>query len=98
MDTTMSSLRILSKGQITDLSNGFDLKGIPFSIYVRKKALPFGIDLLINCKLIHDKERGDFPVPVGDWTPAAIVKLSPGTISLDDYDVYWGAGYELNKN
>ncbi len=33
----MYSLRILSKGQITDLSSGFSLGGKPFSIFVRSK-------------------------------------------------------------
>lgn len=47
---------------------------------------------VIQCKLICDKESGSFPVPVGDWTPAAIAEISPDAISLDEYDVSWGAG------
>lgn len=91
----MYSLRILSKGQITDLTKGFDLGGVPFSIYVRKKSVSMDTDLLVNCQLVCDKTMGEFPVPVGDWTPAAIVKLAPYSISLSSYDVYWGAGESI---
>lgn len=92
MDDTMYSLRILSKGKITNLTNGFDLGGIPFSIFVRKKTVTMDSNILVNCRLICDKSLGELPVPVGDWTPAAIVKIAPGAIALSDYDVYWGAG------
>lgn len=95
MSSEMYSLRILSKGQITDLTNGFDLKGVPFSIYVRKKAVSLDTDLLVSCQLICDNGFGEFPVPVSDWTPAAIVKLAPGAIALSEYDVYWGAGEKI---
>ena len=95
MSSEMYSQRILSKGQITDLTKGFALGGVPFSIYVRKKSVSLETDLLVNCQLICDKEPGGFPVPVGDWTPAAIVKIAPGAIALSDYDVYWGAGEKI---
>jgi hypothetical protein len=91
----MYSQRILSKGQIADLTNGFSLNGIPFSIYVRKKTVSLETDLLVNCQLICDNEPGEIPVPVGDWTPAAIVKIAPGAIALSEYSVYWGAGEKI---
>lgn len=93
----MYSLRILSKGKITDLSKGFDLGGVPFSIYVRKKSVSMEADLIVKCQLICDLKSGDLPVPVGDWTPAAIVKISPNAIDVTDYDVYWGAGQTIKK-
>jgi hypothetical protein len=95
MSSEMYSQRILSKGQVTDLTKGFDLNGVPFSIYVRKKAVSLETDLMVGCKLICDNEFGEFPVPVGDWTPAAIVKIAPGAIALSEYDVYWGAGEKI---
>lgn len=49
-------------------------------------------DTVVNCKCLCDKEASYLPVPIGDWTPAAIVEISPNAISLSDYDVYWGAG------
>ena len=81
----MYSLRILSKGKVTDLSNGFALGGVPFTVFVRPSTL-------LKCKLICDKEFGMFPVPIGDWTPGAITVISPNGIDLSVYDVYWGAG------
>jgi hypothetical protein len=95
MSSEMYSLRILSKGQITDLSKGFGLNGIPFSIYVRKKTVSLETDLLVGCQLICDDRFSEIPVPVGDWTPAAIVKIAPGAIALSEYDVYWGAGEKI---
>lgn len=97
METTMYSLRILSKGKITDLSSGFSLDGVPFSVFVRPKDATMEANTLVRCQLICDKTDGDFPVPIGDWTPGAIVKISPNGISLDDYDVYWGAGETINS-
>lgn len=49
-------------------------------------------DLVVKCQLVCDKIAGEFPVPVGDWTPAAIAKISPNAIDLNAFDVYWGAG------
>ena len=88
----MYSLRILSKGKITDLSKGFDLGGVPFSIYARKKKVSMDTDLVVMCQLVCDKAPGELPVPVGDWTPAAIAKISPNAIDLTAFDVFWGAG------
>lgn len=99
MDNAMYSLRILSKGQITDLSNGFDLGGKLFSVYVRKKTITEATtDVLLNCKLICDENFGVIPVPVGDWTPAAIVKIAPNAIDLQNYEIYWGAGETIKAN
>lgn len=88
----MQDLRILSKGKVSDLSKGFSLGGTPFSIFVRPKSITMETTTLVKCQLISDKTDGDFPVPIGDWTPGAIVKISPNGISLEDYEVYWGAG------
>lgn len=93
METMMSSLRILTKGQITDLKSGFSLEGrIPFSVFVRAKTASMATNTLLNCKLILDKEAGAFPVVLGDWTPGVISVISPDGIDLEKYEVYWGAG------
>lgn len=73
----MYSLRILSKGKVTDLSNGFALGGVPFTVFVRPKEVTMETSTLLKCKLICDKEFGMFPVPIGDWTPGAITVISP---------------------
>lgn len=88
----MQNLRILSHGKVSDLSDGFSLGGSPFSIFVRAKALTMELNITVNCKLICDRTASDLPVPIGDWTPAAIAEISPNAVSLEDYDVYWGAG------
>ncbi len=62
----MYSLRILSKGQITDLSKGFNLGGVPFSVFVRPKKAIMETNILLDCKLICDQQSGAFPVPLGD--------------------------------
>ena len=61
----MYSLRILSKGKVTDLSNGFALGGVPFTV-VRPKEVTMETSTLLKCKLICDKEFSMFPVPIGD--------------------------------
>lgn len=91
----MYSLRILSKGKIENLSGGFSLNGVPFSIYVRPKKVTMEHDTLVNCRLLCDKEVSEFPVPINDWTPAMIAEISPDAISLSDFDVYWGAGEKI---
>lgn len=97
METTMYSLRILSKGRVADLSQGFNLGGVPFSVFVRPKTTSMETNTIMSCKLICDKETGDFPVPIGDWTPGAIVSIAPNGIDLNAYDVYWGAGETIKK-
>lgn len=97
MDKVMYSLRILSKGKVGDLSNGFNLGGVPFSVFVRPKKAVMETNVVLPCKLICDKQAGDFPVPLGDWTPGEIVEISPDAISLTDYDVYWGAGETIKS-
>ncbi len=89
----MQSLRVLSHGKITDLTSGFKLpKQVPFSVYVRPKDTTLDYDVVINAKCISDGEVSALPVPLYNWTPAAIVEIAPNAISLTDYDVFWGAG------
>lgn len=96
MTHPMYSLRILSKGRILDLSKGFSLgEGVPFSVFVRPIRASMETNILLNCKLICDQESGSFPVPLGDWTPGVIVSISPNAISLEEYEIYWGAGEQI---
>lgn len=89
----MQSLRVLSHGKITDLSNGFKLPGnVAFSVYVRPKEDTLANDVLLNCRCTCDDEVSALPVPLYNWTPAAIMEIAPDAISLEDYDVFWGAG------
>ena len=83
--------RVLSHGQITDLSEGYRTN-YPFSIFLRPKKEEYPDDILVRCRCLCDRELSDLPVAVGDWTSAAMVELAPNAIPLDKYDVYWGAG------
>lgn len=88
----MDDVRIIAKGRLTDLSKGFKLpNNLPFSIYLRPKTGAMENDTIVRCRLICDKEAGEFPVPVSDWTPGKIVELPPNAIDTDKYEIYWGA-------
>lgn len=90
----VKSIRILSHGKVEDLKKGFKLEdGSSFSVYVRQKKInTMDSNVLLTCKLIGDKGASPLPVPIGDWSPAMITEISPGAISLDEYEVYWGSG------
>ena len=89
----MQILKVCSHGKIVDLRGGFSLKHqVPFSVYVRPKSDTLMTDIVITARCICDSEVSELPVPLSDWSPAAIVELAPNAISLDEYDVYWGAG------
>lgn len=90
----IKSIRILSHGRITDLKKGFKLQdGSSFSVFVRQKKInTMDTNVLMACKLLGDKGASPLPVPIGDWSPAMIVEISPDAISLDEYEVYWGSG------
>ena len=87
----MYSLRILSKGKVTDLSNGFALGGVPFTVFVRPKEVTMETSTLLKCKLI-DKEFSMFPYLSGLDARSDKAVISPNGIDLSVYDVYWGAG------
>lgn len=88
----MTDSRICAKGQITDLSHGFRLpNGSPFSLYVRPISDSIPTDTMVPCKLICDKEVGNFPLHLGDWTPGKIVLLPPNAIDTEKFEIYWGA-------
>lgn len=93
----MEDVRIIAKGRIYDLSKGFSLGGVPFSVYVRSKENTMLSDTLLECRLIGDKAVGALPVQIGDWTPAMIAYISPNAIDLQKYEVYWGASEQPNK-
>ena len=93
----MEDVRIIAKDRISDLSKGFSLGGVPFSVYVRSKENTMLSDTLLECRLIGDKAVGALPVQIGDWTPAMIAYISPNAIDLQKYEVYWGASEQPNK-
>ncbi len=93
----MEDVRIIVKGRITDLTQGFSLGGVPFSVYVRNKENTMLNDTLLDCRLIGDGEVGASPVPISDWTPAMIAYISPNAIDLGKFEAYWGTSEQPNK-
>lgn len=93
--SNLQEMRVLSHGEITDLSNGFK-PGFPFSVYVRPKEVTMDSDIIINAKCLCDDETSALPVPLYNWTPAEITEIAPNAIPLDDYRVFWGAGNPKN--
>lgn len=85
--------RILKHGKIASLSSAFSIENdAPFSIYVKPVVESDDADILVNCKCMCDSEASALPVPLNEWTPAAIKEISANAINLSSYDVYWGAG------
>ena len=85
--------RIVSHGQITDLSSAFSLAGnLPFTIFAKAKD-EATTSVMLNCKCYQDEVASPVPVVCGDWTPLAIVELAADSTILDSVDLYWGCGY-----
>ena len=89
----MNGGRIVSHGQISDLSGGFKLPGgQPFSIYVRPKEDTDVLDTVLSVRCAQDRELSEAPVLFNDWTPLAIVEIGAESEILNDNDIYWGSG------
>lgn len=86
--------RISAKGKITNLTNGFRLKGgVPFSVYVRPKNLStMERDILLSCKLYQEDTYSDVPVSLFSWVELVITSIAPNATLLNGYDIYWGSG------
>ncbi|MDH6308131.1 hypothetical protein M2451_002650 [Dysgonomonas sp. PFB1-18] len=91
---TMFVSRIVAKGKVTDLTNGFKLKdGAPFSIYVRPKTLTtLDRDAIINCKLYKEDDFSECPVSLFTWVELVLIEIAPSEDLLGKYEIYWGSG------
>jgi len=91
---TMFVSRIVAKGKIESLNNGFKLKdSAPFSVYVRPRTLTtLERDMLLNCKLYKEDECSIVPVPLFSWVELVITEIAPNEELLNSYDMYWGSG------
>lgn len=89
----MNQLKILSHGQVTDLSSGFSLGGGKggFSIFLKPKQATMLLNITVNCRCVNDSSFSVLPCPLNDWIPALIHKLEPNAVNLSQYDVYWGS-------
>lgn len=85
--------RIVSHGQITDLSQGFKLPNdAPFSVYIRPKSSVSALDTVVSVKCYQDSDFSDAPVVFNDWSPLVISEIAPDRNILTSNDVYWGSG------
>lgn len=85
--------RIVSHGQINDLSSGFNLpQGELFSIYVRPKGETEETDIILDMLCYQDEESSPCPVGLREWCPMLIRTLAPAEGVTDNYDIYWGSG------
>ena len=90
--------RIVSKGRIESLTNGFKLKDeAPFSVYVRPKTVTtLERDVLINCKLYKEDEFSECPISLFAWVELVVIEIAPSDTLLEKYDIYWGSGNEAS--
>ena len=95
----MGSGRIVSHGQITDLSNGFRLpNGEAFTIYVRPKSSVSTLDTVLNVKLYQEDGFSPAPVVFNDWSPLVISELAPDSEILKTNDLFWGSGQSIEES
>lgn len=94
----MSGGRILSKGQITDLSKGFELPGkLPFSMYVRPKVASDDLDTVIDVVCYQEEQSSSAPFSLQEWSPLAVITITPNNELLNEYDIWWGAGTNVTE-
>lgn len=85
--------RIVSHGQITDLSEGFKLPGGQlFSVYIRPKYSVSTPDTVLSVNLYQESGFSDAPVAFNDWSPLLIREIAPNPDILTTNDIYWGSG------
>ena len=94
---TLHAGRILSKGEITSLSQEFSLpQNVPFSLFLPRTASTASIEV-INCKLYQETAPGPCPVNVGGWTEPLLLSLPASNAGLlTNYRLFWGAGQSVN--
>lgn len=94
----MNAGRVLSHGKITDLSVPFSLPGkVSFSIFLAAKSVTSNQVITLSCKLYKDKASSECPFNINTWTEPAVILIDPNPDILNDFDIYWGAGQEIDK-
>ncbi|HCY40429.1 MAG TPA: hypothetical protein DHV48_03610 [Prolixibacteraceae bacterium] len=100
----MRSGRIVSHGQITDLTNGFKpTNEVTFSIIVIPKAnitagvisAPTDLGIMVSMAMYQDDGFSDYPVYFNTETIALIKEIEADAIPLETYDVYWASGSKV---
>lgn len=96
-----SAGRIVSAGEVKDLSNAFSLPGGEvFTLYLRpKQADDDSVDAMLMVKPYQGDEYVSLPFPVGDWSPILVRKLSrENAYLLERFRIFWGSGAYVNQD
>lgn len=90
--TEMAVSRIVDWGQIADLTSDFRLVGnTPFSVFIRPKSAG-GSSVVISAESYQGDGFRPTPVVLESWMENVITAIEAGSIDLETYDVWWGAG------
>lgn len=94
--------RVSAHGQITSLTAAFSLEsGQPFALFIIPKSDGRYADastVLVDCKLYQDDDSADCPFTCNCWDAPAVSEIAINGIDLTDYDVFWGAGADVNES
>lgn len=94
--------RVSSHGKITSLASAFSLQnGQPFALFIIPKSdgtVPDATTALVTCKLYQDDNASACPFTCNCWDAPAVREISVNGITLTDFDVYWGAGVDVDES
>lgn len=94
-----ASGRVLSHGKITSLSAAFTLaSGYPFSLFIIPKDTEETEPVIVSVKLDQDDSASNCPFNLRCWNEPAVIEVGASAINLTNYDVYWGAGIDVNES
>ena len=94
-----NAARVLSHGKIISLGSAFSLASkTPFSIFIIPVNDEEWKPVTIGCKLYMDDAASDCPFNLRCWNEPLINEISAGAIDLESYDVYWGAGADVDES
>lgn len=94
---TIGGGRIVSHGQIADLSQGFSLPdGVPFTVYIRPKFSVSTLDTVLKVKLYQEDGFSDAPVAFNDWRLSSSARL-PLTQKFSKRMTCIGAAVSLSR-
>lgn len=94
--------RISAHDKIDSLTAAFSLEGgQPFALFIIPKAdgtYPDATTVLVDCKLYQDDTASDCPFTCNCWDAPLVSEIAISGIDLDEYDVYWGAGVDVEES
>ena len=94
--------RVSAHGKITSVATAFKLEsGQPFALFI--VPISDGTDpdakvVLVTCKLYQDDNATACPFTSNCWDVPAVSEISINGVDLEVYDVYWGAGVDVDES